>query len=334
MDENKKFKISKKIKVLMLIPVIILGVYFTFFTTIEKIHKVKNSVNPEATNYYVHATTVSVFIFALHDYVFLDFDNPIFKPLYKLRDYFFEKGESLIPNDNSENIVWWDQNYSKIYDLKDSSRNDTSMTIDKLDKDSQLKLRERIYNYILKFSEYPVRGDIFNPKIDLKDTITTLINAYDNQILEFYDGKGMDRIKNFAQDSLQQERYFKINELINKIENDNSLIYIFAKQYFLQNKIIIEVFKDKLNINLCYRENISDYLNSEKDVYLLSLKLKKDNRPNIRKTAIGFIKVAGPEVGDSMFHFVLNSMGENCPSDSIVYQKIIEVKKELNNGNK
>ncbi|AXK49046.1 hypothetical protein CRU87_08430 [Aliarcobacter trophiarum LMG 25534] len=34
-----------------------------------------------------------------------------------------------------------------------------------------------------------------------------------------------------------------------------------------------------------------------------------------------------------MFHFVLNSMGENCPSGSLVYEKILEIKKETNNVN-
>lgn len=333
MEENKKFKISKKIKVLMLLPVIILSIYFTFFTAIEKIHKVKNSVNPEATNYYVHATTVSVFIFALHDYVFLDFDNPIFKPLYKLRDYFFEKGESLIPNDNSENIVWWDQNYSTIYGSVASDRRDETMTIDKLDKDNQLKLRERIYNYLLKFSEYPVKGDMFSHKIDIRDTLITLSGVYNDSIFDLYDGKNVERTRNFAQDPIQQERYPKIYEAINKIDYDDP-IFKFSKYYILEKKTMIEIFKDKLNTQLCYREDINSYINSLMETYTLALNLQNSNSVGVRNSARNFIEVRGPEVKGAMFHFVLNSMGENCPSDSIVYKKILKIKKELNNGNK
>lgn len=68
-------------------------------------------------------------------------------------------------------------------------------------------------------------------------------------------------------------------------------------------------------------------------MYILVLKLQNDKCLNIRDTAKKFLKVSGPEVNDSMFHFVLNSMGENCPSGSLVYEKILEIKKETNNVN-
>jgi len=155
---NKNWRFSKWLAILI-IPFIIIVIHFSFYFSIKSLVNADKSVNPQATEYFVQANTIStVWINTIHDYLFIDYDSPIMKPLLDITDYYFNKGEKLLSPNNAEDAVWWFLTYAYIYNINFSSRKDNSMDIYKLPKDKEMDLRYKLADYIIKIGNYGVKG--------------------------------------------------------------------------------------------------------------------------------------------------------------------------------
>ena len=158
-QQLKKKKLPKWLLILIATPLVIIALHFHFYSALKEEFHADESVNPEATSYFLHATAINtVWISVLHDFLFIDYDNLLLKPFLSLRDYFFEQGEASMPSDNAEDAIWWIQNYASMYDFTVTGRDDKSMAIDTLDEPMQRIIREKIYHYIIKMDKYGIRG--------------------------------------------------------------------------------------------------------------------------------------------------------------------------------
>ncbi len=159
---NKSWKISKWLTILN-IPLVIIAIHFNFYFSIKSLVNANKSVNPKATEYFVQANTIStVWINAIHNYLFVDYDSPIMKPLIGITNYYFNKGEKLVSENNAEDAVWWFLTYAYIYSINTSDRDDDSMDIYLLPKDEEIKLRYKLADYVIKLGDYGVKGIEFD----------------------------------------------------------------------------------------------------------------------------------------------------------------------------
>jgi len=317
--QNKKInfisKIPLKLKIIVALPLILIALYFNFYTGIEKKYNTKNSVNPEATRYFVHATTVSFFIYLIHRISWLDFDNPIFKPAYKLRDYFFEKGEELVQKDNAENVLWWRVNYFELYAFFQTKRNDRTMSIHTLDRDIQIKLKTRLYHYILKLCNYSVKGGVFSPITNLQDKVGGLIYGYRTYDYELYEGKDrLEKSLNFYKDPIQKERYTNIYQSISKLDINNDWEFIYTKYNVLGTLLAFELYTQTISKETCYSTELYEYLSTLKKLYFWA----KDTK-NIAKEYQGVAKdflLTGPGVRNSIAQVTMDMTATLCPNFS------------------
>lgn len=321
--------VPKWLKIILLIPIIFIALYFNFYTGIEQKYNTKNSVNPEATRYFVHATTVSFFIYLTHRISWLDFDNPIFIPAYKLRDYFFEKGESLVQEDNAENVLWWRVNYFEFYGFFQTSRNDHTMAIHTLDRDTQIKLKTKLYEYILKLCNYPVKGEVFAPITNLQDKVGSLIYGYDTYSHTLYDGKDkLEQSLNFYKDSIQKERYANIYKAISKLDINDDWEFIASKNRVLGDLLMFELHTQTISNETCYSQELYEYLSTVKKLYLWA----KDTK-NVKKeyeTVANDFLLTGPGVKNSIPQVTMDMAGDLCPKDT----PILRLFKRTNNKEK
>ncbi|RXJ69309.1 hypothetical protein CRV08_04685 [Halarcobacter ebronensis] len=140
-------------------PLIFLVIHLSFYFSTKSIVKANQSVNPEATEYFIHANVIAtLWINILHDYLFINYDSKLMKPFLVTTNYFFQKGEYYINPKNAENAVWWFLTYSRIYKIHSSFRNDNSMNIYFLSKDEEMRLRYKLTDYIINLGENGVKG--------------------------------------------------------------------------------------------------------------------------------------------------------------------------------
>ncbi len=313
--KNKYRFVPKWLKIILLIPIIFIALYFNFYTGIEQKYNTKNSVNPEATRYFVHATTVSFFIYLVHSKSWLDFDNPIFIPAYKLRDYFFEKGESLVQEDNAENVLWWRVNYFEFYGIIQTTRNDHTMAIHTLDRDTQIKLKTKLYEYILKLCNYPVKGEVFAPITNLQDKVGGLLNSYDSFNYLLYSGRSkLEQSINFAKDSMQKERYTNIYKAISKLDVNDDWEFIYMKNRVLGNLLMFELHTQTISKETCYSQELYDYLSTVKLLYLWA-KNTKDIAKEYQDVARVFLEKS-PGVKNSVSQVTMDMVSDLCPKDT------------------
>lgn len=316
--------VPKWLKIILLIPIIFIALYFNFYTGIEQKYNTKNSVNPEATRYFVHATTVSFFIYLTHRISWLDFDNPIFIPAYKLRDYFFEKGESLVQEDNAENVLWWRVNYFEFYGFFQTSRNDHTMAIHTLDRDTQIKLKTKLYEYILKLCNYPVKGEVFAPITNLQDKVGGLLNSYDSFNYLLYSGRSkLEQSINFAKDSMQKERYTNIYKAISKLDVNDDWEFIYIKNRVLGNLLMFELHTQTISKETCYSKELYEYLSTVKKLYFWA-KDTNDIAKEYQDVAEVFLEKA-PGVKNSVPQVTMDMVGALCPKDTPSLNLINEI---------
>lgn len=321
-----KFRfIPRWLKIVLLIPIILIALYFNFYAGIEQKYNTKNSVNPEATRYFVHATTVSFFIYLTHRISWLDFDNPIFIPAYKLRDYFFEKGESLVQEDNAENVLWWRVNYFEFYGIIQTSRNDHTMAIHTLDRDVQIKLKTRLYHYILKLCNYPVKGEVFAPITNLQDKVGSFVNAYNIYNNLLYEGNNsLERTLNYFKDPMQKERYANIYKAISKLEVNDDWEFISTKNRVLGNLLMFELHTQTISKETCYSEELYEYLSTVKKLYLWAKDTQNIQREYV--TVANDFLLTGPGVKNSIPQVTMDMVGALCPKDTPIL-KLFKINK-------
>lgn len=320
-----KFRfIPRWLKIVLLIPIVFIALYFNLYTGIEQKYNTKNSVNPEATRYFVHATTVSFFIYLTHRISWLDFDNPIFIPAYKLRDYFFEKGEKLVQKDNAENVLWWRVNYFEFYGIIQTSKNDQTLAIHTLDRDTQIKLKTKLYEYILKLCNYPVKGEVFAPITNLQDKVGSFVNAYNIYNNLLYEGNNsLERTLNYFKDPMQKERYTNIYKAISKFDINDDWEFVASKNRVLGNLLMFELHTQTISKETCYSKELYEYLSTVKKLYLWAKDTKNIEREYV--TVANDFLLTGPEVKNSIPQVIMDMVSDLCPKDTPSLNLINEI---------
>jgi hypothetical protein len=212
------------------IPIIIVVLHFNFYFAFKKVIHADKSVNPIATNYFAHAMLVDMGAKLIHDYMFVDYDSLILKPLLSLEDYLFQIGKKYINPDNiAEEGAWWALLHMDKYGLI-KTRNDTSMGLSRLSNEESLAIRNKAYSYFLTIVDSGVKG------IDLKDKEFSAVYALFvipfKNISEIYPGATKDeRMGRYWNDKNNYKKEFISYQKYKK--------YIFRNPYYKEKYIII-----------------------------------------------------------------------------------------------
>ncbi len=234
-DKRHRVKFPKWLLLILLIPAIFLTIHFYLFSTIKDTFKTEKSVNPEATEYFIHANIIgSIYVSIMHK-VF-DYDSLAMKPLLKLTDYYFEKGEELVRADNGEDGVWWYLTYAKAYSFSKPDRQDESLNFLSQPKITQKIIRDKMYFYAFKISKNGVKGLNFSDYE--KTALNTLFNYYDNDIYKIYNGNStQEQIDKYWEDINFYTKTKKLYDSYEKYYELNSNGKNIYYEYFLFRKL-------------------------------------------------------------------------------------------------
>ena len=141
---NKQNK--RRIIIAIVIPLIFIALYFQFHTSFKEVIHADKSVNPIATDYFAHAMLINMGEMFVHDFLFIDYDSLLFKPLHALQDNLFNEGKKHIASDNlAEEGVWWSLIHLNKYGLVKSGRRDRSLIKKELSSIESLSMRDQAY---------------------------------------------------------------------------------------------------------------------------------------------------------------------------------------------
>lgn len=262
MQPTKKRKISKWLKGFILLFLIIIAIHFNFYFAIKKEFNANQSVNPEATSYFIHANIIgTVYIGILHK--IFDYDSLAMKPLLQLTDYYFEKGEKLVKTDNGEDGVWWYLTYAKTYSFSNLDRKDESLNFLSQPKDIQKSIRDKMFFYAFKISKNGIKGlDFRNYE---RTALNTYFNLYDKEMYKMYNGNNTEeQWKKYWEDV---DFYIKTKKLYDSYEKYYELNLgkkDFYYEYFLFKKLHYILYRNlyvqKINNVGCNSLYIKKYL--------------------------------------------------------------------------
>jgi hypothetical protein len=336
---HKKRKKSNWLIALIITPLVIITIHFQIYSTLKKEFHGDRSVNPAATSYFLHATAIhTVWITVLHDFLFIDYDNPLLKPFLSLRDHFFEKGESIMPADNAEDAIWWIQNYAAMYDFTVTGRDDKSMAIDTLDKPTQRAIREKIYNYIIKMDKYGIKG-IHSKKFatDIPVVMTYLVIGYCRNTYYMTEGKNYQEQHNNFYGQFQTSS--KLLSLYRAY--DNSLKkYPFKSEdrpsEFFKHKLLgmtlwsIMYYRQYVPKALCVSPELTEYLRITDSLYRWASYPEQINDVDLQYIAKSFMKHS-PNEKYELSSAVINAVSSECNSNKINTDLIKKIQ-GVNNG--
>lgn len=104
----------------------------------------------------------------------IDLNNPIFKPIFWIRDSLYNKGLSYLPNDDAERAMWW--NYIKfIFFVK----NEKKMNIS-----NSKKYLDDVYNNLQNFYKYPIKNQKY--RLERYNLFITTANLYVYDLIHSY----------------------------------------------------------------------------------------------------------------------------------------------------
>lgn len=311
---------SKLLITLLAIPLVIIAIHFHFYSALKEEFHADQSVNPEATSYFLHATAIhTVWITVLHDFLLIDYDNPLLKPFLSLRDHFFEKGESVMPTDNAEDTIWWIQNYAAMYDFTVTGREDKSMAIDTLDKSTQRSIREKIYNYIIKMDKYGIKGIHSNRYAIPSDKMTDLVACYLHEIVDMYEGSNeQEKVEAYYTDVQMNKNMYAIysayDNFINRFGTKKEDQYYFNYyKYQLLSEIIIRriTLTDDFKLHECDEyidrfQSISNFM-----MQWVQTPISDANTPS-RRIKHDFIDIAVSKNPDYVSNIITSNISEQC----------------------
>lgn len=320
---------------LVAIPLVLIAIHFHFYSALKEEFHADQSVNPEATSYFIHATAIhTVWISVLHDFFFIDYDNPLLKPFLSLRDHFFKKGESMMPADNAEDAIWWIQNYAAMYDFTTTGRDDKSMAIDTLDKPTQRAIREKIYNYSIKMDKYGVKG-IHSEKFatDIPVVMTYLVVGYCRNTEYMADGKdNKEQLKNFYGDFQTSSKLLSLYKAY-----DNSLKkYPFTTEdrpsEFFKHKLLgmtlwsIIYYRQYVPKALCDSPELTEYLKLTDSLYSWASHPEQINDADLQYIAKNFMQHS-PNEKYELSAAVIQAVSSECKLNETNTNLISEIKK-------
>lgn len=311
---------SKLLITLLAIPLVIIAIHFHFYSALKEEFHADQSVNPEATSYFLHATAIhTVWITVLHDFLLIDYDNPLLKPFLSLRDHFFKKGESIMPTDNAEDAIWWIQNYAAIYDFTVTGREDKSMAIDTLDKSTQHSIREKIYNYIIKMDKYGLKGIHSNRYAIPSDKMTDLVACYLHEIVDMYEGQNeQEKVEAYYTDTQMNKNMYAIysayDNFINRFGTKKEDLYYFNYyRYRLLKEIVIRKIAttDDFSLHEC-DEYVSRFSQISNFMFSWIQTPTSDNDIPSRRIKHDFKHMAISENLDNVANIVTRNISEQC----------------------
>ncbi len=249
----KKYK--NKI-ILAFIGLVLMSVYI-FFTTWQKrtyqevhmMYPLEKSKNQKASEEFLKAMEYRIYIKELHP--IFDYDSTVIAPLLAKMDYHFKRGQTLLPKDSVEDIVWWTLFYKEIYGLLVPPRNDNSMAYENLPPKEFRKVHDMVFEMIMRYPEGKVYFDIPEIKAFRFKVMAILVGFYIDRCTRRYEGKDQKiRAVKAANDI---ELYKHLNSILNKYK---LTYYKFSQnvtnRQFMQN----EYFSDVIYI---YTEVIMNY---------------------------------------------------------------------------
>ena len=264
----KQSKIAKWITSFIVIILVVLGIHFNFYFALKEEFHTAKSINPKATSYFLHASAITVsWINILHS-AGMSYDNPIMKPIISIRDYYFNLGEKYVNDDNSENVIWWSYNYARIYGFATGDDNNV-YSIQKLDKEIQRELRNKMYGYIVRLGKYGVKGIYSTGNTEQLKDMTDLISGYMLWIAKMYEGKtGSEKAKNFYHDKKMSDKlqdiykYYYQASLESVLPKNKKLYHSYFRFRLLQFIIFGNIVQHTtFNASLCQTVYIDDYIN-------------------------------------------------------------------------
>ena len=158
---KRKFVISS----LVIIPFLMVALYFQFHASFKEVIHADKSVNPKATDYFAHAMLINMGEMLVHDFLFIDYDSFLFKPLHALQNNLFKEGQKYVASDNlAEEGVWWSLIHLNKYGLVRSGRRDRSLIKKELSNKKSLPMREQARKYYYAVIDEGVKGVDFGGK--------------------------------------------------------------------------------------------------------------------------------------------------------------------------
>lgn len=206
--EDSKQKKSKKtsswIKYIFFILLVVITVHFTVYFQTQKMFNTKESVNYSATNYFIHANTISlVWINSINKFQIFDNKSLIMQPFIFLVDYFYKKGEKLVKKGNAEDAVWWYVTYNAIYNF-----HTPSLRFEKLTKEKRRILQKRLYSNAMRLMQDGVIGVEFGKYKNL--SISGYFYFATHNLSDLYDGKGDKKLHNYYSDNAFHKKILEL----------------------------------------------------------------------------------------------------------------------------
>ncbi|WP_345980463.1 hypothetical protein [Sulfurimonas sp. HSL3-2] len=268
--KTRKVRMKKLILSVGGIILIILAIHFNFYFALKEKFHAKESINPQATAYFVQATTIStIWIKAFHKYLGIPYDSVFFRPLISLRDYFFAKGEEAIEPDNAEDAMWWVQNYMDFYGFTVSEAESSPYKIEKLDLKTRQQIAKKLYNYIIKFDNGSIKGVYAKEYGDNFITLSNFIGAYLRVIPNIYEGQTkQEKSENFYCDITLTKKLIQVDYIYTKALEESSLdinqkyYYLYYRYDALESIIFGTMYRSHgFPIILCKTTFMQDYIN-------------------------------------------------------------------------
>jgi hypothetical protein len=335
---TQKRKLPKWLIALIITPLVIIAIHFHFYSALKKEFHADQSVNPEATSYFLHASAVYIVWIGLsHEFLSIDYDSPLLKPFLSLRDYLFEKGESIMPADNAEDAIWWLQNYNRMYGFSVEGRKDESMAIETLDKQTQRAIREKIYNYIIKLDKYGIKG-IKSEKFAHSPAIlmTYLIQGYCNNIEKMYDGDShSQQFHNFYNDI---NTYTKLFTMYSAYDNSLNKYHFknidrpseYNKQYLLGMTIWALIYNKNIPKVLCESSELTEYLRLTNSLYDWASHPEQIKNEDLQRIAQAFMEQS-PRIAQKLPSAIIKAVSDECKLNDL-NQILIKNIQGVNNG--
>jgi hypothetical protein len=327
---TQKRKLPKWLIALIVTPLVIIAIHFHVYSALKKEFHADQSVNPEATSYFLHASAVYIVWIGLpHEFLSINYDSPLLKPFLSLRDYLFEKGEAIMPPDNAENAIWWLQNYNRMYGFSVEGRKDESMAIDTLDKPTQRAIREKIYNYIIKLDKYGIKG-IKSEKFahSLAILMTDLVACYLNNGSSMFEGDNeQERVEAYYMDKNLNNKILNIgiayNHFIDQYGGKKDQYYFSFYKYRLLSEIIIRriALTDDFRLHKC-DEYIDQFQSISNFMIQWTQAPISDGDTLSRRIKHDFIDIAVSKNPDYVSNIIISNIKQQCSQKNKTIQGV------------
>lgn len=219
-----------------------------------------SGINIKAKAYFSAASVVTIVEVCPLEQVF-GFDNALALPFKTLRDWFFQKGEDSLPNDDGERYIWWFmiyyQEYEKTvkYEIKKYLKCIEEKQALSYDKSKIPKLYEwtdKLLNVLEPLATSKIRDKSFRKK---------RLNFFNGIALSFYNDKGLLLLAK-EKSTVKKDPYYETEEDINDLKYIHKL-YSELTAYTLR--------KEKESYNYFFNET-----NRHMYHYALMLLISKD----------------------------------------------------------